>query len=66
MKTPRVARFNNREYEVVNPPSADTDDLAKKGDRLIFHHLRICQGSELITARKGVLTAGWVLGVFIE
>lgn len=66
MKTNSIARFNNREYEVINPPSADTDVLAKKGDRLIFHHLRSSQGSELKIAPEGVLTAGWVLGVFIE
>lgn len=62
----RIAIYNGREYDIVNPPQADNDELANSGDRLVFHHDRIHGGSTLSIAPKGVLHAGWVLGVFID
>ena len=61
----RIAIYNGREYEIVIP-QADTDELANSGDRLIFQHERLHGESKLSIVPTGVLTSGWVLGVFIE
>ena len=50
----------------VHPPTADTEEFAAQGDRLMLYYLPHMETVEFRRAPKGVLTAGWVVGVFIE
>ncbi len=56
-----ICWYGNRPYTPVKP-CADSNELATLGDRLIFYHS--AENSNIILAEKGVLTAGYVLGVF--
>lgn len=60
--------FKNRAYEPVlkigDQPIGDSDELAAKGDRLMFSHER--KGSRLFVAPKGERSYGFVIGVFIS
>ncbi len=66
------ALYNGRAYEVLmNTTSgivADSDDLANKGDRLMFRHGSPThrEDSGLFVAPKGTMCSGFVLGLFIE
>ena len=63
--TPTVLKilcfYNDRVYHPVVPPAADTDDLARLGDRLMFRHSRC--SLEIFWASRSEVTAGWVIGV---
>ena len=55
--------WNNAFYFAVTP-QADCDELAELGDRLMFKHGGACNcNSVVFTAEKGVLHAGFVLGI---
>lgn len=54
--------YDHRPYVAVNPPQADTEELAAKGDRLMFRHDNY--ESYLFVAPKDMMHSGWVLGVF--
>lgn len=49
-------------YEALTP-GPDTDELAAKGERLMLKH-RAHNGPIFFVAPKGVLTAGWAIGLF--
>lgn len=57
------AWYHGRPYQIV-APQADSEALAEQGERLMFKHDKM--DSHLCVAPKGMQTAGWVLGVFIE
>jgi len=57
-----IMTYSGRPYTPVTPPSGDTDELAGRGDRLIFVHDR--RDSHLVIAPRGMLHYGLVLGVF--
>lgn len=65
MKTRSYTEYHGRAYSPVAPIIADHDDIALKCDRLLF-----CHGSatkpelRVFTAKRGVITAGWVIGLF--
>jgi len=49
----------------IVPPQGDCEDAAKLGDRLILQHGTASQPeSRMVIAPKGVLTSGWLLGIF--
>lgn len=54
--------FLGRRYEPVTP-QPDTHDLAENQDRLILVHDRE-EGPEMVIAQRGVITAGYVVGLF--
>jgi hypothetical protein len=60
----------NRKYEeeayTALPPQADDDGLARKGERVILFQLRSGGNQHIATLRvapKGVVSAGWVIGI---
>ncbi len=59
------SKWNNRFYHALLTPKADSGEIAALGERLIFHHGSPTKpDSGLIVAERGVITAGWVLGIF--
>ena len=54
--------FNDKRYYAV-PPQADTDLLCEQGDRLMIRH-NLGKNPTIFVARIGILTAGWVIGLF--
>lgn len=66
------ALHNGRAYEVLMTPAsgivADSDELAAKGERLMFRHGSPTQreNSGLFVAPQGEMRSGFVLGLFIE
>ncbi len=58
-------RWNGRNYAALITPKADSKALSELGDRLIFHHgSPTMPESEMVIAQRGIITSGWVLGVF--
>lgn len=71
----RKALYQGREYVVVNPPRPDDHETCEFCDRLMLYHVgqtgghrqACCEnGTHLLVAPRGVLTAGWVIGEFWE
>jgi len=60
MKPPRLF-FNGHPYRPC-VPVADTDELAEKGRRLMVVHTY--DGPIIAVAQEGVMSAGWVIGIF--
>lgn len=59
--------YCGRNYSPVLVVQADTEALATLGERLMFRHGSPTQPNlTLFVAQKGVLHAGWVIGVFDE
>jgi len=52
-----------RFYTPITPPCADTDELARRGERLVFKHSR--GESRLSVVPKDIIHAGWVMGVIV-
>jgi hypothetical protein len=58
------ARWHGRYYKSI-PPMGDFDELAAMGDRLVLVHGSRCHPeTKMVIAPKGMLWAGWVVGVF--
>jgi hypothetical protein len=54
--------YKGRPYIPI-PPCPDDGGLADTGDRLMLRHHRD-HDPELFVAPHGVITAGWVIGIF--
>lgn len=60
------SQYQGNRYNIVHPPIADCDYIADLGDRLMFRHAPLSgKSSQLFRAPKGVINAGWVVGIFI-
>jgi hypothetical protein len=60
--------YDGQAYKAVNP-TADTDELAKEGMRVILYHESAGCGlhtARLYIAPKGMIFAGWVVGLIVE
>lgn len=57
--------YNGEMYTAVNPPVADSGELANAGERVILHHKGCGKWREakIIIAPKGLLYSGWVIGL---
>lgn len=61
---PAFAKYAGFHYWPVPNPCADNDELATMGERLMFKHGSATQpDSKVFFAAKGILHAGWVLGI---
>lgn len=58
--------YNERPYCPMHPV-ADNDELAEQCDRLmLYHNTQQRSSPEFRIAPKGELTAGWVIGLFVD
>lgn len=59
--------YHTHQGRIYDPitPQADNDDLAAQGDRLVLQHGSPSQPQvRFATAPAGVVTYGWVIGIF--
>lgn len=55
--------YNDIPYYPIKP-EADSDELARRGSRLMIRHST--KNLEVLVAPKGVLYGGWVIGLLKE
>lgn len=54
------AYFDDQPYTPISP-CADNDELAARFHRLLVYHS--FEGPQFIIAERGILQAGWVIGI---
>lgn len=59
--TARLSKDSERMYAPLFPPCVDNDELAAEGERVILYHGN--DGPEIRTTPRGVLAAGWAIGL---
>ena len=61
-----MSEYQGRRYEPC-VPCGDSETLCERGDRLMAHHGGASDPEfKVFVAPKGVIHAGWVLGIFEE